>query len=169
MGFIEGMIICFIGGWVNSFLYSYHFRKKHRGFLFWFAVLYIGGFIVLDYLIYTNFIDVQGISNLIPWINIPTNIASTEIGQYWMFTPGLMFGFPIDLQITSFIGPGWHIFALFLFLSYIWWFTIGQNLGRFMFGRRSYEKGAWYLFRSTKAFKRSIERLQKKQQKQEKS
>jgi hypothetical protein len=168
MGFAEGMVICFIGGWLNSYLYSNHFRKKHRGFLFWFAVLFVGGLITLDYLIYINIIDVR-LFNVIPWINLPTNVPASEIGQYWMFTPGLMIGLPIDLQITSFNGAGWDLFALLFFISYIWWFTIGQNLGRFWHGRLTYEKGAWYLMRSTKMVKRSMKKLEKKQQQREKS
>ena len=89
MGFIGGMIICFIGGWMNSFLYSYHFRKKHRGFLFWFAVLFLVGIITLDYLIYINIIDARQF-NLMPWINVPKDIPDSEVGKYWMFTPGNM-------------------------------------------------------------------------------
>jgi hypothetical protein len=167
MGFIEGMIICHIGGWLNSYMYSYHFRKKHRGFLFWFAVLFVGGFITFDFLIYVNIINAR-LFEIIPWINIPSNIDATEVGAYWMFTPGVMFGLSQDVS-NSYSLPGWNVIAFFLFISYIWWFSIGQNLGRFMFGRLTYEKGAWYLMRSTKMLKRSINKLEKKQQKREKS
>ena len=170
MGFIEGMIICFIGGWLNSYLYSYHFRKKHRGFLFWFAVLFVGGLIVFDYLIYINVINAR-LFEIIPWISIPSTIDASEVGQYWMFTPGVMFNLAgvFPLNITIFDGQGWDLIALVLFISYIWWFTIGQNLGRFMYGRLTYEKGAWYLMRSTKMVKRAMKKLEKKQQKRENS
>jgi len=170
MGFVEGMILCFIGGWLNSYLYSYHFRKKHKAFLFWFGVLFVGGLIVFDYLIYINIIDAKWFE-IIPWISIPTSISASDIGKYWMFTPGAMFGLEIwfDLQITSFNGMGWDLLAFILFVSYIWWFAIGQNLGRFMFGRLTYEKGAWYLLRSTKMVKRATKKLEKKQQRQKTS
>ena len=99
MGFVEGMIICFIGGGLNS------------------------------YLIYINVINAKWFE-IIPWIHIPSNIPASEVGQYWMFTPGVMFGLGgcFDLQITYFNGLGWDLFAFILFISYIWWFTIGQNL-----------------------------------------
>ena len=167
MGFIEGMIICHIGGWLNSYLYSYHFRKKHKGFLFWFAVLFCGAMMAFDYLIYINIINAR-LFEIIPWINIPTTISDSQVGPYWMFTPGLMFGWSQDVS-TNYSLPGWNILALFLFISYIWWFTIGQNLSRFMFGRLTYEKGAWYLMRSTKMVKRSMDKLEKKQQKRKNS
>jgi len=168
VGFIEGIILCFVGGWLNSYLYSYYFRKKHRGFLFWFAVLFCGGLIAFDYLIYINIINAHWFE-IIPWINIPSTITDSELGQYWMYTPGAMFGISLDLNITSFEGLGWDIFAFFLFSSYIMWFTIGQNLGRFMFGRLTYEKGAWYLVRSTKMLKRSLDKYEKKLEQKDKS
>jgi len=165
MGFVEGMVLCIIGGWLNSLLYSKYLRKKNKGWIFWFAIIWVGGLITFDFLIYIDIIDARWFE-VIPWIDIPDTVSSTVIGRYWMFTPGAMIGFPIPMD-TNFYGPVWHIFALFLFISYIWWFTIGQNLGRFMYGRLEYEKGAWYLMRSTKMIKRSMDKMETKR-KQEK-
>lgn len=78
-----------------------------------------------------------------------------------MFNPGLIFG----LQLGP-ILPGdemaWNLFATILFISYVWWFSIGQNMGRIMYGRLPYEKGVMYLLRSTKMVKKSKEKLEKK-------
>lgn len=155
--------MCFIGGWLNSYLYSYHLRKKHKGWIFWFAIIWIGGFITLDFLIYIDIIQAYWFE-AIPWIDIPDDISPSTVGRYWMFTPGAMFGFPQQLPVDNYDGFVWHIFALFLFISYIWWFTIGQNMGRFMYGRLEYERGAWYLMRSTKMIKRSMKKLEKRKQ-----
>lgn len=164
MSFIEGMTLCFIGGWLNSFLYSKSLRKRNKGWLFWFALIWVGGLITFDFLIYIDIIDVR-LFEFLPWIDIPDNIDPSVVGRYWMFTPGVMF-FNDTFQIpgTNFFGPVWHIFALFLFISYIWWFTIGQNLGRFMHGRLEFEKGASYLMRSTKMIKRSKDKMEAKQE-----
>jgi len=162
MGFIEGMVICFIGGWLNSYLYSNYLRKKNKGWIFWFAIIWIGAVLTLDFLIYINVINAYLFTWFL-WIDIPATVNAAEFGRYWMFTPGLMFGVPFELPVTSYTGFVWNIFALFFFISYIWWFTIGQNLGRFMYGRLEYEKGAWYLMRTTKMIKKSKEKLEKKQ------
>ncbi|MHA1273728.1 MAG: hypothetical protein ACTSQP_13190 [Promethearchaeota archaeon] len=157
MSFVEGMIICFIGGWLNSYLYSYHLKKKNRAWIFWFAVIWIAAVMSLDVLIYLNIIDVRLI--LLPWIKIPKGV---DVGRYYMWNPGLILGIQFKSQIIPGTGIVWEIWALMIFISYIWWFTIGQNLGRFMYGRLTYERGVWYLLRSTKMIKRSKEKLEKK-------
>jgi len=163
MGFIEGMILCFIGGWLNSYLYSKYLRKKNRGWLFYFALIWLGGIITFDLLIYIDIVDAR-LFEVIPWIDIPNNIDPSVVGRYWMFTPGSMIGIPMPLPVTDYYGIVWHVFALFFFISYIWWFTIGQNLGRFMFGRLEFEKGASYLMRSTKMIKRSLDKMEEKRE-----
>lgn len=162
LGFIEGMIFCFIGGWINSYLYSYHLRKKHKGWIFWFALLWLGSILTIDVLIYLNLLNVYAFE-VFPWIHIPENVAPKEVGKYWMFTPGIMLGINVFvLPVDNFNAVGWNLFAVFLFISYVWWFTIGQNLGRFMYGRLIYERGAWYLLRSTKMIRKSKSKLDKK-------
>ena len=163
MGFAEGLLICFIGGFLNSYLYSYHLRKKNRGWIFWFALIWLGFIITLDFLIYIDVISAYWFEAL-PWIDIPDRIAPSVVGRYWMFTPGLMFGIPLELPVNNYFGFAWHVLACLFFVSYIFWFTIGQNLGRFMFGRLEYEKGAWYLLRSTKMIKKSLEELERRKQ-----
>ena len=167
MGFIEGMIICFIGGWLNSYLYSNYLRKRNKGWIFWFALIWLVAIMTFDFLIYINIINAYWFS-CFPWIDIPASVNAAEVGRYWMFTPGLMFGIPFELSVNDFIGSVWDIYALFFFISYIWWFTIAQNLSRFMYGRLEYEKGAWYLLRTTKMIKKSKETLEKKKQQQQK-
>lgn len=156
MGFAEGVILCFLGGWLNSYLYKAHLRKRNKGWIFWFALLWLGAFITIDFIIYVNLFDPRSI---FPWLQINKN---QDVGRYYMFTPGLLIGLPLELPVTNYDGVAWNIFALIFFISYIWWFTIGQNLGRLMYGRLEYEKGVWYLLRSTKMIKHSKEKLDKR-------
>jgi hypothetical protein len=93
-----------------------------------------------------------------PGLKIP---KSVDPGKYWMFNPGLMFGINLG-PILPGKEMAWNLFAAILFISYIWWFVIGQNMGRTMYGRLSYEKGVMYLMRSTKMVKKSKEKLEKK-------
>ncbi len=73
----------------------------------------------------------------------------------------------MPLRVENYFVAVWHIFAIFFFLLYICVFIVGQNLGRFAHGRLAFEKGAWYLFRSTKMIKRSKEKIEKKKDYQE--
>ena len=166
MGFIEGMILCFIGGWLNSYLYRKYLRKKNRAYILWFGIWWCGGLITFDFLIYIDVINANWFE-VFPWIHIPDTIHPSVVGRYWMFTPGAMFGLPMPLPVENYFGTVWHIFAIFFFLSYIFSFTIGQNLGRFMHGRLTFEKGAWFLFRSTKMIQKSKEKIEKKKLEQE--
>lgn len=163
MSFIEGLIICFFGGWINSYLYSYHLRKNHKGALFWIAFIFLSLIILSNVLIFYNIFDV-GIFRALPWINLSSEI---NLGKYWMFTPGLIVGLPMELPVKNYNGLAWDLFAIFFYFSYIFWFIIGQNLGRFMYGRLSYEKGAWYLLRSTKMIQRSKKKLEKQKENDE--
>ncbi|MFX1276783.1 MAG: hypothetical protein ACFFBP_00220 [Promethearchaeota archaeon] len=161
MSFFEGMMLCFLCGWLNSYLYSYHFSKNHKGFLFWFAVIFLGILIILDCLIFFNIINAR-LFTVIPWIRIPETIVFADVGKYWLFTPGLIFGFPLEFPVINYNGLVWNFYAIIFMISYIWWWVIGQNCGRFMYGRQEYEKGAWYLLRSTKKVKKSRDKLEKK-------
>ncbi|MHA1437290.1 MAG: hypothetical protein ACTSPD_06905 [Promethearchaeota archaeon] len=158
MSFVEGMILCFIGGWINSYLYSNYLRKKNKGWLFWFAFIFIGCVLGFDILVYLNIIDIR-LLLWAPWIEIPSGVNA---GKYYMWNPGLLIGIQFKSEILPGTGIIWEIFAVFLFVSYIWWFTIGQNMGRIMYGRLQYEKGAWYLLRTTKMMKKSKDKLEKK-------
>ncbi|MFO8019430.1 MAG: hypothetical protein R6U96_12425 [Promethearchaeia archaeon] len=163
MSFIGGLIFCFWGGWFNSYLYSYHLRKNHKGALFWFAVFFLSILILFNILIFYNIFNVQIFSKPFPWINLPSGVNE---GRYWMFTPGVLLGIPLELPVKNYCGLVWDVFALFIYLSYIFWFIIGQNLGRFIYGRLTYEKGAWYLLRSTKMVQRSKRKLEKRKKRQ---
>jgi len=161
MSFIGGMVICFFGGFFNSLIYRKYLRKRNKGWLAWFGMLFLGAIISVNLIIYFNIIDIR-ILNVIPWINISEGID--DPGKYWMFTPGLGFGTPLELPVTSYTGFIWHIYAFFFLISYIWWFTIGQNMGRFMFGRLTYEKGSYWLMRPTTSVKKSKEKFERKMQ-----
>ncbi|MHA1338037.1 MAG: hypothetical protein ACTSPW_20245 [Promethearchaeota archaeon] len=158
MSFIEGMFLCFIGGWINSYIYRKYLRKRNKGWLFWFALIFVGGIMTFDILIYTNIIDIRKLI-WAPWVSIPKDV---DAGRYYMWNPGLLLGIQFKSHITPGTGFVWELFAYTLFLSYIWWFTIGQNMSRVMYGRLQYERGAWYLLRTTKMVKKSLDKLEAK-------
>ena len=149
MSFIEGMILCFIFGWLNSYLYSYHLSKKHKGFLFWFELFFLSSLIIFDVLIYTNIINAQWFT-IIPWIRIPDTIQYMNFGKYWLFTPGLIIGIPLELPVMTYNGFVWNVYAIIFMGSYVCWWSLGQNLGRIMYGRKDFERGIWYLLKPVK-------------------
>ena len=159
MSFIDGMVLCFIGGFLNSYLYRRYLRKRNRGWILWFAMIFLITIITYDLLIFFNIIDVRG---LFPFLNIPLGVNA---GVYYSFNPIILLLFQYNAPIVPIDSIIWVVFASFFIISYIFWFTIGQNLGRFLFGRLTFERGAWYLFRSTKSIKRSKEKFEKKSQK----
>ncbi len=154
VSFVDALVLAFLGGWLNSYLYRKYLRKHNRGWIFWFAVIWLAVLIVVDALIYVNIINIMDILGM----ECPKGV---DPGKYWMFNPIVVFVFNLE-PILPGNGVVWDIYALMFFVSYIWWFTIGQNLGRFMYGRLEYERGAWFLLRSTKMIKKSKDKLEKK-------
>ncbi len=158
MSFVEGLYLCFIGGLLNSFLFRKYLKERNRAWLANFAIIWLVAIYAVDLLIFTNVIHP---TVFFPWIVIPSDIQNP--GLYYMFTPGLLIGMPLEISVAE--GLGVAILAHLLFVSYLWWFTIGQNMGKFIFGRRTHERGVMWLMRSTKMIKRSQEKLEKKAQK----
>ena len=105
-------------------------------------------------MIYTNIINARWFT-IIPWIQIPETIHFTDIGKYWLFTPGLIIGIPLELPVKNYDGFVWNVYAIIFMLSYICWWTIGQKWGSIMYGRREFERGIWYLLRPIKKNKKN--------------
>lgn len=158
MSFIDGMVLCFIGGFLNSYLYRKYLRKRHRGWILWFAMIFLIAIITVDILIFFNVLDVR---TLFPFMNIPSGV---DAGRYWSFNPIILLLFQFNSPIVPTESIIWAIFAGFFIISYIFWFAIGQNMGRFLFGRLTFERGVSYLFRSTNSIKKSKEKFEKKSQ-----
>jgi hypothetical protein len=159
MSFIGSIMVCFWFGWFDAFLYRKYLRKRNKGWHFYLGCLTLGGMMVLDVLIYTNVFPWP--QYLFPWVQLPAGI--TNFGKYWMFNPGIMWGsqwgnpiYPDELEA--------HIYMIAMLFCYFVSFREGMNLGRIMYGRLSYERGYWYLIRSTNMIVRSKKKVEKRLQ-----
>jgi hypothetical protein len=142
MGFIDSIIVLFFLGWISSFLYRKYLRKRNKDWLAFLAIIFIGGFLIVDFLIYLGFINILWLNNL-PWINIP---VSSESGIYFMWNSFLIIG--IDYNIIP--VPGLNSIAILIFLSYPLWFNLGRKLGRLLHGYYTHEEGLLWMLKSGK-------------------
>lgn len=134
MGFIVTYILIAILG-----LFAHPIIRKRRpgnkSFAGYYSALVIGGFFILDILIYAGafnwFWDL--ISNL-PWITI-------DNGQDFMWNSFLWLGVDFNVPYTS---AGLHSIAVVLFLSYTPWYVFWKDGSRMLFGQKSYQEGYWW-------------------------
>ena len=105
MSFIDGMVLCFIGGFLNSYLYRKYLRKRNRGWILWFAMIFLIAIITYDCLIFFNVIDIR---TLFPFLNIPLGV---DAGRYYSFNPLILLLFNFNSGI---IDPKWHTWRLVL-------------------------------------------------------
>jgi len=143
MGFIEGLILCFIVGWVNSYLYRKYLRKKNKDWIVFLAIIFLSLLWLFDIMIYFEIIDMTWL-NFLPWVNIP----STSKGKYFLWNSFLVFG--VDLKIMP--QGGMEIIASFLLISYLFWYYLGSKLGKVVHGYKTYQQGHYLLFRPVKKF-----------------
>jgi len=143
MGFIEGLILSFAIGWLNSYLYRKYFRKRNKDWIVFLAVIFLSAIWTIDILIFLEVIDVTWL-NFLPWINIP----SIDKGKYFLWNSFIIFG--IDFQITQ--QPGMDLIASFLLISYLFWYYFGSKLGKVAHGYRTYQQGHYLIFRPVKKF-----------------
>jgi len=154
MSFLEGLIGNFLFGWLNSYLYRKYLRKRNKDWIVFLAMIFITGLLLLDILIYLEIIDMAWV-NALPWVNIP----SIQSGKYFMWNSFLIFG--LDLGITP--QPGMNVFAVFLFISYIFWYYFGSKFGKFLHGYRPYQQGFYLIFRPVKKFIKDREKRLKEE------
>ncbi|MFX1329257.1 MAG: hypothetical protein ACFE91_14100 [Promethearchaeota archaeon] len=143
MGFVEGLILSFIAGWINSYLYRKYLRKKNKDWIVFLAVIFLSSLWTIDILIYFEIFDMRWLSFL-PWVNIP----SINPGKYFLWNSFIVFG--LNLNITN--QPGMEIIACFLMISYLFWYYLGSKLGKLFHGYRTYQQGYYLLFRPVKKF-----------------
>ena len=82
--------------------------------------------------------------NFLPWVNIP----SIEKGKYFLWNSFIVFG--LDLKVTH--QPGMEIIAIFLLISYLFWYYFGSKLGKVFHGYRTYQQGHYLIYRPVKKF-----------------
>jgi hypothetical protein len=143
MGFMEGLILSFAAGWINSYLYRKYLCKRNKDWIVFLAIIFLSTLWTVDILIYFEIIDMRWL-NFLPWVNIP----STDKGTYFLWNSFIVFG--IDFRITQ--QPGMEIIASFLFISYLFWYYFGSKLGKVIHGYKPYQQGHYLIFRPVKKF-----------------
>ncbi len=143
MGFIEGLILSFVAGWVNSYLYRKYLRKRNKDWIVFLAVIFLSALWTVDILIYFEIVDMRWL-NFLPWVDIP----SVDKGKYFLWNSFIVFS--IDFKITQ--QPGMEIIASFLFISYLFWYYFGSKLGKVIHGYKPYQQGHYLIFRPVKKF-----------------
>ena len=143
MGFIEGLIISFAAGWINSYLYRKYLRKRNKDWIVFMAIIFLSTIWTIDGLIYFEIINMSWL-NFLPWVNIP----SIGNGKYFLWNSFIVFG--IDLQITH--QSGMEIIAIFILISYLFWYYFGSKVGKVIHGYKSYQQGHYLIFRPLKKF-----------------
>jgi len=149
MGFVEGLILCFLGGWINSYIYRKYLRKRNKDWIVFLAIIFLSLLWLIDILIYFNKIDMTWL-NFLPWVNIPF----TNSGKYFLWNSFLVFG--IDLEIIHQMGM--EIIAIFILISYLFWYYFGSKLGKVIHGYKTYQQGHYLIFRPVKKFIKDSER-----------
>lgn len=152
MGFVEGLVLSFVGGWINSYLYRKYLRKRNKDWIVFLAVTFLSLLWTIDGLIYFNIIDMKWL-NFLPWVEIP----SVNQGKYFLWNSFLVFG--IDFQITH--QPGMELIASVLLISYLFWYYFGSKLGKVVHGYKTYQQGHYLIFRPVKKFIRDREKQSK--------
>lgn len=143
MGFVDGLILSFVAGWVNSYLYRKYLRKRNKDWIVFLAVIFLSALWTVDILIYFEIVDMRWL-NFLPWVDIP----SVDKGKYFLWNSFIVFG--IDFKITQ--QPGMEIIASFLFISYLFWYYFGSKLGKVIHGYKPYQQGHYLIFRPVKKF-----------------
>ncbi|MFX0059376.1 MAG: hypothetical protein ACFE85_06870 [Candidatus Hodarchaeota archaeon] len=143
MGYIESLIISFVIGWINSYLYRKYLRKRNKDWIVFLAIIYLSLIWAIEILIYIDFINIRFLNSL-PWVNLP----SINSGKYYLWNPFLLFG--VDYGIIS--QPSMDIISAFLFISYFFWYYFGSKVGKIIHGYQTYQGGFYLIFRPVKKY-----------------
>jgi len=143
MGFIESLIISFAVGWINSYLYRKYLRKRNKDYIIFIGLLFLSLIWIVDICIYFNIIDMKWL-NFLPWVNI----TAIDSGKYYLWNSFLVFG--VNLGIIP--QTGMDIIAIFIFISYLFWYYFGSKVGKVFNGYRTYQGGYYLLFRPVKKY-----------------
>ncbi len=141
MGFIEGLILSFVAGWLNSYLYRKYLRRRNKDWIVFLAIIFLSALWTIEILIYFEILDMRWL-NFLPWVNIPL----IDKGSYFLWNSFIVFG--LDYRITQ--QPGMEIIACFLLISYLFWYYFGSKLGKVFHGYRPYQQGHYLIFRPMK-------------------
>ncbi|MEJ2280165.1 MAG: hypothetical protein P8Y70_20815 [Candidatus Lokiarchaeota archaeon] len=138
-------MISFFGFFSHLFYKRFGLKKGHLAWIFYYGLVVVGFFLILDILIYYGMFDsvFPFLNRIFPWCHI-------DNGRDFMWNSLKIFG--IDWNI-NYNDSGLDIIAWILFFSFPLWYFAFKDLSRKLFGgnrNRPYEKGLIYLFSSNK-------------------
>ncbi|HME55799.1 MAG TPA: hypothetical protein VKM55_26570 [Candidatus Lokiarchaeia archaeon] len=143
MGFVSTIIYLFIVGFLIQIWYRRSLREKHKDAKFLIGLILILGIWGAQFLIYFNIIPLPSwLSKVIPWI--PDQSGRTWLWnswQFWEFT-----GAQPALVMPRGVGQ----IAVMLVLSYPFWYFFGTWVAKGIFGNKTYQRGASWLFQIEK-------------------
>ena len=142
MGFVTSFLIIIIAGfWSYHLHHRFGLSKGHKAFIAWYALIVVGGLMILDFLIYIGLLDfVFPILNQLPWVSI-------DNGVDFMWNSFQLIGFDWGIDYTQ---PGLTWMAILLFFTYPMWFKFFSNGSRMLFGGKPYQFGIWYMIEPTR-------------------
>jgi hypothetical protein len=153
LGFIESLIICFIIGWINSYLYRKYLRKKNKDWIVFLACIFLSIIWTIDILIYLDIINVTFLNGLL-WVKLP----SSRPGVYYLWNSLLLFGIDYGIMPQS----GMELVSVFIFISYLPWYYMGSKIGKIIHGYRIYQGGYYMIFRPVEKYIKDREKRLKK-------
>ncbi len=142
MGFATSfLIIIFCAFWSYHLYHRYGLPKGHIAWIAWYAIIVVGGLMILDFIIYIGLLDfVFPILNQLPWVNI-------DNGVDFMWNSFQLIGIDWGIDYTQ---PGLSWLAIMLFFTYPMWFKFFSNGSRMLFGGKPYQLGIWYMIEPTR-------------------
>lgn len=127
IGFLLSIILLIILGIITAWAYKRKLREINKDASVLLGYLWMGLFWTIGILCYLNVI----------------NFGASGTGEEMMWNYPFKLG--IDPRTANFDG-----YAILIFLSYPLWYLWGLERGYQLWGRRSYQEGALFLFRSNK-------------------
>ncbi len=143
MGFVSTILYMIIAGFVIQWWYHRSLRARLKDAKYLFGIIIVPATWIVQYLVYIDVIPLPAVlSAVFPWI--PAQTGRTWLWnswQFWQFGGGQML-----LEMPA----GMSQVALAIALSYPLWYFFGIWIGRCVYGNKSYEQGALWVFRLEK-------------------
>ena len=143
MGFVLSFLIISALGFFSHFWYhKYGIKKGHLAWIFYYGFFVINGFLVLNVLIYTGFLDfIFPLFNNLPWVDI-------DCGRDFMWNSFHLLGFDWGINYKE---SNLDYIAILIFMSYPMWYLFFSNISRKFFGgNKPHEEGYWGVLKPIK-------------------
>jgi len=143
MGFVSTIVYLLVVGFIVQAWYRKSLRDKHKDAKYLIGLILVFAIWVFQLLVYLEIFPYPTLlSRVLPWI--PAQTGRTWLWnswQFWEFT---------GAQPAFAMPAGAGQFAVMLVLSYPLWYFFGIWLGKIIFGDKTYQRGASWLFQREK-------------------